>query len=72
MYVANVIGQFYLLNGFLGMDFNSFGYNVLEGLQESKNWRESPRFPRVTLCDFRIRQLQNIQRFVFTFLNGPL
>ncbi|XP_045178288.2 innexin unc-9-like [Mercenaria mercenaria] len=63
MYVANVIGQFYLLNGFLGMDYNSLGYNVLDGITESENWRESPRFPRVTLCDFRIRQLQNIQRF---------
>ncbi|KAL4217044.1 hypothetical protein ACF0H5_023500 [Mactra antiquata] len=63
LYVINVIGQFYLLNGFLGMDYNSLGYSVLEGLTESENWRESPRFPRVTLCDFKIRQMQNILRF---------
>jgi hypothetical protein len=63
-YVVNVICQFYLLNGFLGMDYNSLGYNVLNGLSDSENWLESPRFPRVTLCDFRIRQLENIQRYV--------
>ncbi|XP_060566799.1 innexin unc-9-like isoform X1 [Ruditapes philippinarum] len=62
-YVVNVICQFYLLNGFLGMDYNSLGYNVLNGLADSENWLESPRFPRVTLCDFRIRQLENIQRY---------
>lgn len=62
LYVLNVIGQFYLLNAFLGMDFNTFGYEVLSGLYSGENWRESPRFPRITLCDFQIRQLQNLQR----------
>jgi len=63
MYVANVIGQYYLLNAFLGMDFNSYGYVVLNGLSKVSTWPESPRFPRITLCDFQIRQLQNVQRY---------
>lgn len=63
LYVANAIGQFYLLGSFLGMDFNTVGYQVLGGDLTMESWRESRRFPRVTLCDFRIRQLQNILRY---------
>lgn len=62
LYVINVIAQFYLLNAFLGMNFSTLGYEVLGGLSSGENWKESPRFPRITLCDFEIRQLQNVQR----------
>lgn len=61
LYAANVIGQFFLLNAFLATDFNLYGFEVLSKLGQEEAWKESPRFPRVTLCDFRIRQLQNIQ-----------
>ncbi|KAH3750320.1 hypothetical protein DPMN_184840 [Dreissena polymorpha] len=63
LYMANVIGQFFLLNAFMATDYNVFGFEVLKGLSENTPWRDSPRFPRVTFCDFEIRQLQNIQRF---------
>ncbi|KAH3750315.1 hypothetical protein DPMN_184835 [Dreissena polymorpha] len=63
LYVINVISQFYILNAFLGMDYTSYGYAVLNGLSSVNTWPESPRFPRITLCDFTIRQLQNVQRY---------
>ncbi|XP_050418681.1 innexin unc-9 isoform X1 [Patella vulgata] len=63
LYVVNVIGQFFLLNAFLASDYSLYGFEVMEMLANEGSWKESPRFPRVTLCDFRIRQLQNIQRW---------
>jgi len=63
LYVGNIIGQFFLLNAFMATDYNVYGFEVIKGLSTNTPWRESPRFPRVTFCDFEIRQLQNIQRF---------
>ena len=63
LYVVNIIGQFFLLNAFMATDYNLYGFEVIHGLQTNTPWRESPRFPRVTFCDFEIRQLQNVQRF---------
>jgi hypothetical protein len=56
-----VIAQFFILNAFLSTDYNLYGFEILSKLGSDETWKESPRFPRVTLCDFRIRQLQNIQ-----------
>lgn len=61
LYAANVIAQFFILNAFLATDFNLYGFEVMSKLGQEEAWKESPRFPRVTLCDFRIRQMQNIQ-----------
>lgn len=61
LYAANVISQFFILNAFLATDYNLYGFEVLAKLGSDETWKESPRFPRVTLCDFRIRQLANIQ-----------
>ena len=63
LYVVNVICQFFILNGFMGGWYNLYGFEVLSGLVGDHSWAESPRFPKVTLCDFDIRQLQNIQRY---------
>ncbi|BFZ15641.1 hypothetical protein BsWGS_18679 [Bradybaena similaris] len=61
LYVANVVIQFFLLNAFMGGWYNLYGFEVIDGLAKDHYWRDSPRFPKVTLCDFEIRQLQNIQ-----------
>lgn len=63
LYVLNAIGQIFILNAFLSTKFSFYGFEFLENLNSDRPWRESPRFPRVTLCDFQIRQLQNVQRF---------
>jgi hypothetical protein len=57
LYVANVCGQFFLLNLFMGQGFNLFGFDVIRDLVRGKDFWESPRFPRVTMCDFVIRTL---------------
>lgn len=63
LFVANAITQFFLLNAFMGGWFSMYGVEVVDGLVRDHNWRDSPRFPKVTLCDFDIRQLQNIQTY---------
>lgn len=61
MYLINIIGQFFILNAFMGSDYNFYGFEVISAIANGDDFRESARFPRVTLCDFRIRQLNNLQ-----------
>ncbi|XP_052080200.1 innexin unc-9-like [Mytilus californianus] len=63
LYVLNAIGQIFLLNAFLSTSFNFYGFEFLENLSSNRPWRESPRFPRVILCNFQIRQLHAVQIF---------
>ncbi|KAK3083055.1 hypothetical protein FSP39_012720 [Pinctada imbricata] len=63
LYFVNCVGQLYLLNAFLGTKFNVYGFEVLDSLRRGDDWTYSPRFPRVTLCDFQIRQMTNLQRW---------
>lgn len=57
LYVGNACGQFFLLNLFMGANFNLYGFEVVMDLIKGKDFWESPRFPRVTMCDFTIRNL---------------
>lgn len=61
MYCVNSVMQFFLLNSFLAMDFGGYGFEILAHFRDHGEWKETPRFPRVTLCDFKVRQLENIQ-----------
>lgn len=63
LYCVNCVGHFYLLNSFLSMDFSGYGLEIALHLAQRGAWKESPRFPRVTLCDFTVRQLNNVQRW---------
>ena len=63
LYILNVCGQFFLLNLFMGPDFNLYGFQVIRDAFHKASFWESSRFPRVTMCDFVIRQLgDNNQR----------
>lgn len=64
-YSVNIVCQFFVLNAFMGGWYNIFGLELLTGLYYDRQWRESPYFPKVTLCDFEIRQLNNVQRWTF-------
>ena len=63
LYIANVIGQLFVLNQFLGTDYHMYGIDVLRALSVGEDWTASPRFPRVTMCDFKVRRLGNVQRY---------
>lgn len=63
LYLANAIGQLFILNAFLGTNYNIYGFDIMSQLIQGNNWSESPRFPRVTLCDFEIRRLGNLNRY---------
>lgn len=60
---ANAVGQLFLLNVFLGQDFHLYGVEVIRSLARGDDWTASQRFPRVTMCDFKVRRLGNVQRY---------
>lgn len=79
LYLANVFGQFVLLNSFIGRGYNMWvmqhniywnirlvfrwGWTALNSLWTGTEWNDSPVFPRVSLCDFRVRRLANMHRY---------
>ena len=63
IFIINVIGQLFLLNAFLGPNFHFYGIEVITSLTQGIDWTESDRFPCVTMCDFKVRHLGNIQRY---------
>ncbi|XP_076456949.1 innexin unc-9-like isoform X2 [Babylonia areolata] len=63
LYLTNAIGQLFILNEFLGTNYNVYGFEVMDHLAKGIDWSESPRFPRVTHCYFEIRQMQNVHQY---------
>ncbi|RUS86730.1 hypothetical protein EGW08_005520, partial [Elysia chlorotica] len=63
LYFVNVIGQFFLLSAFLDLNFWTYGLEAMYTLNKMGRWRDYYNFPRIGLCDFKIRQLQNVQPF---------
>nr|BCO10879.1 Limax innexin 10 [Ambigolimax valentianus] len=63
LYMANVIGQFFLLSSFLDLNFWMFGLSAMKTLNKQGHWEDYENFPRIGLCDYKIRQLQNLQTY---------
>ncbi|KAK3082783.1 hypothetical protein FSP39_005191 [Pinctada imbricata] len=64
LYLLNAILQLFFLNEFLGgNDFYVYGYEVIYHVFIQGKWPGTHRFPTVTLCDFDLRQITNVQRF---------
>ncbi|KAH9498321.1 Innexin unc-9 [Bulinus truncatus] len=63
LYFANVVCQFFLLSAFLDLNFWMFGVKATETLFKKGSWQDHHTFPRVGWCDYKIRQLQNLQTF---------
>ncbi|KAI3413274.1 hypothetical protein GPALN_010772 [Globodera pallida] len=63
LYVMNVIGQFLILNAFIGRGYGVWGWTALESLWSGTEWHDSPVFPRVSFCDFEIRHPGNTHRY---------
>ena len=62
-YLFNVLTQLFMLDTFLGTDFHLYGFYALHSMLSAAEWPGSSRFPHSTMCDFRIRQLGNLQRY---------
>ncbi|ETN73110.1 S25 ribosomal protein [Necator americanus] len=64
-FLMNVGIQTKLLNQYLlpHSDHQQFGFDVWHNLWNgNETWKESGLFPRVTLCDFEVREMGNIQK----------
>ncbi|KAL7675035.1 hypothetical protein ACOME3_001303 [Neoechinorhynchus agilis] len=57
MFGLNVICQIFLLSEFLGQKFQLFGIEVLKRMLAGQGWDSSSKyFPKVTLCDLKVRE----------------
>ena len=63
IYIFNIIAQIYWMNIFLDTNYYAYGWHVMANMLQGKGWSTSDRFPRVTLCDFPIRTLGNVQNY---------
>lgn len=65
LYIINSIAQLFLLDIFLGFrnNYHMYGIQVLMHLFTGHDWSSSERFPRVTMCDFQIRQQTNVHNY---------
>ncbi|CAF3382677.1 unnamed protein product [Rotaria socialis] len=57
MWLVNALAQLFLLNAFLGNEYYLFGFEVIEKLFKNQRWTENRHFPKVTYCDFKIREI---------------
>ena len=64
LYLANAVGQIFLLDAFLGSDFHLYGVYIVDRLIRGQDWSYSERFPRVTLCEFEIRHQSRVHQYV--------
>jgi len=62
-YVLNAVLQLFLLEVMLGLRDHLHGLNFIEKLIFAEPGLESELFPRVAMCDFKIRALGNIRRY---------
>ncbi|OWF52220.1 innexin unc-9-like [Mizuhopecten yessoensis] len=63
LYFCVSFGLLFFLNEFLGNRFYIYGYEVIRGFLRGDDWTVTERFPRQTLCDFDLRQLNNVHRW---------
>lgn len=64
LYIANAVGQLFLLNVFLGSGFQWYGLEVLKKWFYGQEIEAVERFPRITMCRFILRTLgDNIQPY---------
>ncbi|CAF2993913.1 unnamed protein product [Rotaria socialis] len=60
LFIVNSLGQLFLLNIFLGHNFASYGVDLIRKILNGEELTESIYFPRVTMCEFAVRNIQNV------------
>jgi innexin len=62
LYLANAIGQLFLMQRFLGFgsEYALFGVEVMKNIVSGKDWRITMVFPRVTYCYARVRHVTSL------------
>lgn len=63
LYIINTVLQIIALNYFLNNDFYSYGIKEVKRLLNNEEPEASLTFPRVTMCDLKVRVVGNIQRY---------
>lgn len=63
MYTVNSLCQLFILNHFLGNDYIFLGFDVMSKVWYGEDWAQLERFPRVTMCDFKIREVGITHRY---------
>ncbi|KAK6107282.1 Innexin family protein [Brugia pahangi] len=58
LFVANATVQFWIVSLYLGGN----GYDLTRALLRQETWQNTGLFPRVTMCDFKIRVMGNVHR----------
>ena len=64
LYLANAVGQLFMLDAFLKIDYHLYGVRTVERLIRGQDWGYSERFPRVTLCELEIRHQSRVHQYV--------
>ncbi|EGT32655.1 hypothetical protein CAEBREN_17355 [Caenorhabditis brenneri] len=62
LFLINVLLQFVLLKRMLGVDSYFWGAEVTADLWQGNEWPETGNFPRVTMCEYEVRNLDNIHK----------
>ena len=63
LYTFNSISQLFILNCFLGNEYLLLGFEVIGKIWNGEDWTQLKRFPRVTMCDFKIREVGIVHRY---------
>ena len=71
IYIVNCVIQYYFLYNFLAIESIGDTFEALTMIYTSETSAESPKFPRVTMCDFMVRRLGANQHWYSVQCNLP-
>lgn len=64
LYLSNSLGQLFLLNVLLGhKNFHLYGLEIIQNIMHGKDASDSVYFPRVTMCDFKVRDVAQVHTY---------
>ncbi|CAG5127622.1 unnamed protein product [Candidula unifasciata] len=64
LYLINSISQFFIISRFLKTNYWEFGVNAVRTYAQHGQWENEDVFPRVALCDMKVRALANV--YIYT------